>query len=52
MDRAMEDVELYCSSDDEVLYGPITKKEIKKALELRRQTKIHRPVSEYVTQFM
>ncbi|XP_033606216.1 uncharacterized protein LOC111861451 isoform X2 [Cryptotermes secundus] len=52
MDRAMDDVESYCSSDDEVLYGPITKKEIKKTLELRRQTKIHRPVSEYVTQFM
>jgi hypothetical protein len=46
MERAMHDVESYCSSDDEVWYGPITKKEIKKTLELRRRTMIHRPVSE------
>jgi hypothetical protein len=51
MDRAMEDVESYCSSDDEVYYGPITMKEIKKTLKLRRRTKIHRAASEYVTQF-
>lgn len=48
----MEDVESLCSKEDEVLYGPVTKKEIKKTLELRRQTKIHRPVSEYVAQFV
>jgi hypothetical protein len=46
MERAMQYVDSYCSSDDEVLCGPITKKEIKKALKLRRQTKIHKPVSE------
>jgi hypothetical protein len=46
MERAMQDVESCCSSDDEVWYGPITKKEMKKAMELRRRTMIHRPVSE------
>jgi hypothetical protein len=41
---AMEAVDSYCSSDDEVFFGPITKKEIRKALELRRRTKVYEPV--------
>ncbi|XP_021940730.1 uncharacterized protein LOC110840190 isoform X2 [Zootermopsis nevadensis] len=40
MELAMEAVNSYCSSDDEVLFGPITTKEIRKALTLRRQTKV------------
>jgi hypothetical protein len=46
MERAMQDVEPCCSSDDEVWFGPVTNKEIRKALELRRRTMIYRPVSE------
>ena len=30
----------YCSSDDEVFFGPVTIKEIKKALTMRRQTQV------------
>jgi len=30
----------YSSSDDEVFFGPITMKEIKKALTMRRQTQV------------
>jgi hypothetical protein len=41
----METLDLYCSSsDDEVLFGPVTKKEIRKALELRRRTEVHEAV--------
>jgi hypothetical protein len=46
MEGTMEAVESPCSSDDEVLYGPVTKKEIMKTLELRRQTKVHKAMSE------
>lgn len=30
----------YCSSDDEVFFGPITAKEVKKAWTMRRQTQV------------
>jgi|TergutCu122P5_1016488.scaffolds.fasta_scaffold1927603_1 predicted nucleic acid-binding protein len=46
MEEAKEVMESYCSSDDEVCFGPITLKEIKKALTMRRQTQVLNRTSE------
>jgi hypothetical protein len=42
----MEGVESSYSSDDEVFFGPMTLKEVKKALTLRRRTEVYEPISE------
>jgi hypothetical protein len=46
MEGAKEVVDSYCSSDDEVFFGPITMKEIKKALTMRRRTQVLNRTSE------
>jgi hypothetical protein len=46
MEGAKEVVDSYCSSDDEVFFGPITIEEIKKALTMRRRTQVLNGTSE------
>jgi hypothetical protein len=40
LEGAKEVMDPYCSSDDEVSFGPITIKEVKKALAMRRRTQV------------
>jgi predicted nucleic acid-binding protein len=46
MEGTKEVLDSYCSSDDEVFFGPITLKEVKKVLTMRRRTKVLNRTSE------
>lgn len=46
MEGAKEVMDSYCSSDDEVFFGPITINEIKKTLTMRRRTQVLNRTSE------